>query len=225
MTQQGCIVMQRAMDVAQGRSRAALYHGIYQNLVRFAMDPFANYVVQHLLEVGDRAQNSQEFSGQFLQNCIELSCNKFASNVMEKALFHLDEATQHNLLFAIYSSGEDALYRMLQDSFGNYLIQSSIALAPYQDVQFMADKLRPVLQRTPYGHKIEGRLERRLKGKAVGTRSSAIGSTFKSNAMTHSQQRRGPGQGQGQSQTGHNSFTSGGSSSFSGSDNGEEEPW
>jgi hypothetical protein len=185
MTQHGCIVMQRAMDVARGPSRDALFKGIYQNLVRFSMDPFANYVVQHLLQVGDQAQNSLEFSGQFIPNCVELSCNKYASNVMEKALYRLDEATQHNLLVAIYSSGENALKRMLQ-GFGNYLIQSSIALAPYKDVEFMAGKLRAVLPGTQFASKIEGCLELRL-GKGVGIRSSAT----KSSPLSDSQQRPG----------------------------------
>jgi hypothetical protein len=170
-TQQGCIVMQRAMDIAQEPLRSGLFSAIYARLVQFSMDPFANYVVQHLLECGDRAMNSTAFGNAFAGHIVQLSCNKFASNVMEKALFHLTAEVQHTFLMEMYSGGDEVLFRMLQDSFGNYIIQSSIALASFKDVFFMSEKLRPVLQRTPYGHKIEARLDRRLKGKPVGTRS------------------------------------------------------
>jgi hypothetical protein len=166
--------MQRAMDVAQEPQRAALFSAIYSRLVQFSTDPFANYVVQHLLEVGDREANSAAFTQAFTGHVVTLSCNKFSSNVMEKALFHLLPESQHAFLMEMYSSGEETLFRMLQDSFGNYIIQSSIALASFKDVFFISEKLRPVLQRTPYGHKIEGRLDRRLKGKPVGTRSPMI---------------------------------------------------
>lgn len=222
-TQQGCIVMQRAMDTSTGHVRNELFDAIYQHLTRFAMDPFANYVVQHLLEVGDKSTNTMYFREAFLPHAVELSCNKFASNVMEKALFHLDESVQHEILVRIYSSGDEILYRMLQDSFGNYLIQSSIALAAYKDVFFMSEKLRPVLQRTPYGHKIEARLDRRLKGKAVGTRSPMIGATYKA------QQQGGRQHGGGHRGNHHGPNRSGSfndsASSYTGSDEAVEEPW
>lgn len=178
-TQQGCIVMQRAMDVAKGPVKYSLFSVIYQNLLQFAVDPFANYVVQHMLEVGDKEENSVAVHRAFHGHIFELSCNKFASNVIEKCMFHLCPEAQHEILMEMYNVPEETLHLMIQDSFGNYIIQSSIALAAFKDVFFISEKLKLVLQRTPYGHKIEARLERRLKGKPVGTRSPQIGANSK----------------------------------------------
>jgi hypothetical protein len=171
MTQQGCIVMQRSMDHAPpGLSRDKLYAAVCSNLVGFAKDPFANYVVQHLMEIGERNETSASMWKAFQGRVVELACNKFASNVIEKCLFHCTAEIQHEMLVEMYSVGPQMLYNMLQDSFGNYIIQSSIALATYRDIAFIDEQLRPVLAHTPYGHKIEGRLERRLKGKPVTAR-------------------------------------------------------
>lgn len=155
MTQQGCIVMQRAMDVAAEPLRSELFAAIYANLLIFAVDPFANYVVQHMLEVGSRAANSQAILNAFSGHVLELSCNKFSSNVVEKSLVHVEPEVQHALLMEMYSVDDEILLAMLQDSFGNYLIQSSIALADYKDVFFINEKLRSVLDRTPYGYKTD----------------------------------------------------------------------
>jgi len=191
-TQQGCIVMQRAMDHAPpGQARDALFNAISHNLVKFAKDPFANYVVQHLMEVGERSATSEFMWKAFQGHVVELACNKFASNVVEKCLFHCTAEIQHEILVEMYSVGHQGLYNMLQDSFGNYIIQSSIALATFRDVGLIDERLRPVLAHTPYGYKIEARLDRRLKGKPVTARTIT---TPQSAAPGPSTKRRGRGE-------------------------------
>uniref|UniRef100_A0A7S1L9G5 PUM-HD domain-containing protein n=1 Tax=Neobodo designis TaxID=312471 RepID=A0A7S1L9G5_NEODS len=194
MTQQGCIVMQRAMDNApQGPERDALFDAIAANLVAFAKDPFANYVVQHLMEVGERSETAGAMWKAFRGRVVELACNKFASNVVEKCLFHCTAEVQHEMLVEMYSGGPQVLHNMLQDSFGNYIVQSSIALATFRDIALIDDALRPVLAHTPYGHKIEARLDRRLKGKAVTARATAPASSSQPSAGPAGAARKGRG--------------------------------
>jgi hypothetical protein len=185
-TQQGCIIMQRAMDITPEPLKAQLFSTIFDHFLEFAVDPFANYVVQHMLEIADKELCSSAVLRAFQGNVVRLACNKFASNVLEKSLFHINSEAQHDILTELYDVDEDVLLAMLQDSFGNYFIQSSIALASFKDVNYINERLRPILQRTPYGHKIELRLERRLKGRPVGTRSSQIGANSKSSRQHRS---------------------------------------
>jgi len=124
--------------------------------------------------VGDRDLTSNALWKALQGSVVELSCNKFASNVVEKCLFHVTADVQHLILAEMYDAGPNVLYDMLQDSFGNYIIQSSIALATFRDVAFIDERLRPVLAHTPYGHKIEARLDRRLKGKPVTARTPLL---------------------------------------------------
>ena len=172
--------MQRAMDLCKEPQRSQLFSIIFDNIAEFAVDPFANYVVQHMLEIGEKDLVSSAVVRAFRGQVVRLSCNKFASNVMEKCLFHVTPDAQHELIQEMYDADGEVLYNMLQDSFGNYMIQSSIALATYKDVFYIQERLQNVLQRTPYGHKIELRIERRLKGRPVGTRSPQIGANSKS---------------------------------------------
>eukprot|EP00758_Cryptobia_borreli_P008940 Tbor_TRINITY_DN5429_c3_g4::TRINITY_DN5429_c3_g4_i1::g.24684::m.24684 len=174
-TQQGCIVTQRAMDISKDPQREQLFRAIMTHLLEFSLDPFANYVIQHLLEIGDTNANTNAILPIFKGRVRELSCNKFASNVVEKCLFHLSPNAQHEILMEMYDVSDEVLLNMLQDSFGNYIIQSSIALASSKDIGFISDRLRSVLMKTPYGHKIEARLDRRLKGKTMPPRNAMGG--------------------------------------------------
>lgn len=195
-TQQGCIVVQRAMDVAVGPQRAKLLESILSQFNTFCFDPFANYVLQHMFSVGCSDPDvCRGVWSQIQGNVIALSCNKFASNVVEKCLSNLPTEYQHEILKEMYDVPEERLLTMLQDSFGNYIVQSSIALAPQKDIPFMRTKLMAVLDRTPYGHKIESRLERRRKiGKndSNGLANGAHQSHTNGNAMqSHSSAQNG----------------------------------
>jgi hypothetical protein len=166
-TQQGCIAMQRVMDCASESQKAAMYDKIYEHLMEFAHDPFANYVIQYILENGDKATTSEKVWQYFKGNVTPLACNKFASNVVEKALHHTSPEVQHLIVSELYANSAEFLQGMLQDSFGNYIVQATIALCSFKDVWMISEKLKPILHTTPYGYKIAARLERRLKGKPL----------------------------------------------------------
>lgn len=194
-TQQGCIVAQRAMDCAKEPYKTQLFDAVLDRFIEFATDPFANYVVQHMLEVGDSNRITDAIQHLVKGRVRELSCNKFASNVVEKCLFHLTPKAQHDILVEMYDVPQEVIHAMLQDSFGNYIIQSSIALASTKDLHFIDGRLRAALQTTPYGSKIEARLDRRLKGKQVPTRSAQIGASSKSTRGGPGSQPRSPPNG------------------------------
>ena len=174
MTQQGCIAMQRTLDNCDAAMKEVIFKSIYSQLLDFAKDPFANYVVQYVLETCEKQAMSEEILKAFGGHVVELACNKFASNVIEKTLLWVTPEAQHTMILEMYDAPEDVLHKMLQDSFGNYIIQSSIAVAPFRDVWFISERLAPVLQHVPYGYKIEARLTRRLKGKSTTQTSTKM---------------------------------------------------
>jgi uncharacterized membrane-anchored protein YjiN (DUF445 family) len=166
-TQQGCIAMQRVMDCANPEQRQKMFDKIYDHLMEFSHDPFANYVIQYIVEKGEKATTSERIWSHFNGNVTALACNKFASNVVEKALHHTSPEVQHLVVSELYSNSAEFLQGMLQDSFGNYIVQATIALCSFKDVWMISEKLKPILHTTPYGYKIAARLERRLKGKPL----------------------------------------------------------
>lgn len=56
---------------------------ITQNALPLVQDPFGNYVVQYVLELGD-AKYSDDLIRRFIEPVRELSVQKFSSNVIEK---------------------------------------------------------------------------------------------------------------------------------------------
>jgi hypothetical protein len=166
-TQQGCIVIQRVLETAAPDRKKQIFDIVQRNVVSYAMDPYANYVVQYMFEMGHKDSNSECVRNYFAGSVNQLACDKYASNVVEKALHFTTSEAQHCIVDELYSVGPDRLVAMIQDSYGNYIIQATIALCSFRDVWMIAERLNPVLHLTPYGYKIASKLERRLKGKAL----------------------------------------------------------
>lgn len=67
-----------------------LVNVITQNALPLVQDPFGNYVVQYVLELGD-AKYSDNLIRRFIEPVRELSVQKFSSNVIEKVSFKVYE--------------------------------------------------------------------------------------------------------------------------------------
>ena len=166
-TQQGCIAIQRVLEVASPERRDQIHDLVQRNIVSYAMDPYANYVAQYMFENGDKERNSECVKEFFVGSTLQLATDKYASNVVEKALHFTTPEAQHCIVTELYGVDPEHLIALIQDSYGNYIIQATITLCCHRDVANIAEKLSPVLSQTPYGHKIASKLERRLKGKTV----------------------------------------------------------
>lgn len=79
----GCCVIQRCLDHASEAQKAQLMNAIIDHAFPLVQDPFGNYVLQYIFD-----QNMKSFSQRlcraFLGSVVNLSKQKFSSNVMEK---------------------------------------------------------------------------------------------------------------------------------------------
>jgi hypothetical protein len=71
---------------------------IINHALTLVQDPYGNYVVQYVLELGD-AQFSNRLIRQFIGNLSKLSTQKYSSNVMEKVYKELERSPVQNLIF------------------------------------------------------------------------------------------------------------------------------
>ncbi|CAE7237978.1 PUM2 [Symbiodinium necroappetens] len=135
--------------------------------MELATDQYGNYVVQHVMEHSSRPGDRQQVMNIVRKNILSLSCHKYASNVIEKALQCATPEERSHLVEAITGQQGDPhppLLVMMRDRFGNYIVQRVIALAqsPQRDLLFW--KLRehmPVLKKSnTYGKHIISALER-----------------------------------------------------------------
>jgi pumilio RNA-binding family len=126
-----------------------------------AKDAFGNYVVQYMIRSGELLKNSNAIVNGFCPRIIDLACDKFASNVLEKAIEAITADAVERIINEIYSVPQWQLQRLLNDGVGNYIVQASIASCTPQQLYMISSQLTPLLSQVPYGGKIEAKLQQR----------------------------------------------------------------
>ena len=130
----GCCVLQKCLNHVTPAQLNQFSLAIlqYDNFKVLINDQFGNYVLQYLISI-----NSLEVSFQVLQNfhqygIMNLCNSKFSSNVVEKYLKNCYNNESVNVAFAnlkfdlIYRILIDDLNTLINDPFGNYVIQTLI---------------------------------------------------------------------------------------------------
>lgn len=122
----GCCVFQRCLDAADDTQRAALVDKVIEHAIDLMQDPFSNYVVQYVLEnaIGDEGDR---IICQLRGRLVELSTQKFSSNVVEKCLAHASPTLLEPLIDELCE--RDVTRELLNDSYGNYVAQRALHVA------------------------------------------------------------------------------------------------
>ncbi|XVF36371.1 hypothetical protein REPUB_Repub19eG0053000 [Reevesia pubescens] len=122
----GCCALQQCVDHSKGEARAHLVGEIIANALHLAEDQYGNYVVQHLLGLKE-PQITVSLVRQLEGNFASLSCNRYGSNVVEKCLVESGEQQSTRIIMELLRS--PIVSRLLVDPFGNYVIQSALAVS------------------------------------------------------------------------------------------------
>ncbi|KAL5534613.1 hypothetical protein ACEPAG_1076 [Sanghuangporus baumii] len=156
----GCCVLQRCIDHASDHQRVQLVNEITYNALTLVQDPYGNYVVQYILDLND-SRFSDAVIRQFTGNVCALSVQKFSSNVIEKCIRVAETNTRKMLIDEILN--RTRLEKLLRDSFGNYCVQTALDYADPGQRALLVEGIRPILpliRNTPYGKRIQSKLQR-----------------------------------------------------------------
>lgn len=163
----GCRVIQRLIEYCASQQISTLLEEVLRNCPDLATDQYGNYVVQHVMEHSSRPGDRQMIMGIVRKGVLALSCHKYASNVIEKALACATVEERGALVTAIVGEPGEAhppLHTMMRDRFGNYIVQRVIALAQGPQREALLWKLHeqmPILKKSnTYGKHIISALER-----------------------------------------------------------------
>ena len=119
-------------------------------------DAFGNYVVQYVLELGQIEAGAAVMHA-LESHYAELSMQKFSSNVVEKCLKLGGLQTERETVVREIIVSP-LLPRLLQDSYGNYVVQSSLTISSgsslHQDLVDAIKPYLPALRGTPHGKRI-----------------------------------------------------------------------
>lgn len=149
----GCCVLQRCLDHGSPKQREQLSLRVAEIATSLSLDPFGNYVVQYVLSRGDEKSISIILE-HVRTNIISLSLHKFGSNVIERAL-RIHKLTDS--VIGVLLKNTDKFATLLNDPFGNYVLQTSLDVANSNDLAQLALSLQPYLaniKNTPHGRRI-----------------------------------------------------------------------
>ena len=155
----GCCVLQRCVDHADDAQRVALVEAIAEASLVLSQDPFGNYVVQYVLDLGFpwcNASVMRRLQGTYA----ELSTQKFSSNVVEKCLKRAAgrpelELNRNAVVVEIMHS--PLLDRLLMDPYGNYVVQSSLCVTHGTLRNELVERIKPhlpLIKNSPFGKRI-----------------------------------------------------------------------
>ncbi|XP_039033012.1 pumilio homolog 15-like isoform X2 [Hibiscus syriacus] len=147
----GCCALQHCVDHSKGKARERLVKKIIANALNLAEDQYGNYVVQHVLGLKDQ-YITESLLHQLQGNFASLSCNRYGSHVVEKCLVEWGEEESMRIIKELLRS--PIVSRLLVDPFGNYVIQSALAVSEghvYNDLLNLVWKNYPMMRSHVYG--------------------------------------------------------------------------
>ncbi|CAJ0847433.1 2603_t:CDS:2 [Entrophospora sp. SA101] len=139
----GCCVFQRCIDNGTKQQRILLLRTIIHHALTLSQDKYGNYVVQYAINFNNQ-QFTNALSRKILGHVYVLSIQQCSSNVVEALLISEIINCHH-------------IDRLLQDSFGNYVIQTALSQAGLDQKAELIKHLQPFLttiDNAPYGKKI-----------------------------------------------------------------------
>ncbi|XP_062076406.1 pumilio homolog 12 [Humulus lupulus] len=150
----GCCVLQKCLAYSNGDRRRHLICEIVANALVLSQDPYGNYVVQYIYELG--LQWAKLHLLDLLEGSFgDLSMQKHSSNVVEKSLKFCDEEGRTRIIQELIDNPK--LDQIMQDPYGNYVVQVAIELAKGSLHAKLVDAIKPhvaALRTSPYGKKV-----------------------------------------------------------------------
>lgn len=154
----GCCVLQRCLDYGGLSQRKQLSLKIAENATNLSLDPFGNYVVQYVLSRGDPT-SIDLILNHIKTNFVLLSLHKFGSNVIEKSL---RISALSKILINVLLDNTSHFPDLLNDPFGNYVLQTSLDVAQKPELFKLSQALHPLLpniRNTPHGRRILSKVQ------------------------------------------------------------------
>ena len=158
----GCRVLQAAIEsnLNPDLSKRAIEQLMHE-VADLSGHENANFVIQFLVQTDAYKYRDQIVKQLCLSDIYNLSCHKFASNVVEKALIHGTSNQRDDVIQAILESCQKmtdridlALTNFAADKYGNYVMQSALDVAAPMEKQLLVSYLRQnlsILLSSAYG--------------------------------------------------------------------------
>jgi len=132
----GCRVVQKAVEYILPDQQAIFVRELDVHVLKCVKDANGNHVVQKLIE--RVSPDRLEFVNSFRGNVYELSTHPYGCRVLQRCFEHLPEDITRPLLEELHKYTSN----LMQDQFGNYVVQFVLEHGTQHDRTLIVNKLR-----------------------------------------------------------------------------------
>ena len=142
--QYGCRVIQRLFHYCNNEQINKMLKEIFLYINELILDQYGNYVIQYILENNKNNNNLNEIYQSLKNHIYEYSFHKYASNVIEKALTYGNQRQKNEIINEIIlldEIQENTIISLVQNKFGNYVIQKIIEYSDFLTQKKIVQKI------------------------------------------------------------------------------------
>jgi len=161
--QHGLCVLKKCMTLAKPKDFMDLSKKILVKVLTLVNDQYGNYLIQHIIDrsiinrqnaidQGDTKLSPEEsgdainlLHSRLIGNYCRLSKQKFSSNVVEKCLRVGSPEWQSRIIEELMDKKSSPVLSLLQDSYGNYVMQNALNVAENQQASDLVRLIKPHL--------------------------------------------------------------------------------
>ena len=127
LDQSGSIFIQNSFESATPAEKTMVMEEIGHDMDKYITNVYGNYVIQHVVEQGNRASDKSAVANSLLEKVQSFALHQYASNVLEKCIEFCSQKDAESLIDNLIEGCEEGDFTspfslMINDKFGNYVV-------------------------------------------------------------------------------------------------------
>jgi hypothetical protein len=143
LLQQGATIFSTAITLGSYNQKEKICSKVIENLVKLINNKYGNYSVQAIINSLKEEKKILEPIYLYISsNIVELSKQKFSSNVTDTFIMKKDEFSKR-LIDDIIKNNQ--IKDMIKDQFGNYVIQKAMSISDEETLNKIIEQIKPII--------------------------------------------------------------------------------
>ena len=143
LLQQGATIFSTAISLGSYNQKEKMCNKINQNLNKLINNKYGNYSVQAIINaLKDEKKLIEPIYLYISNNIVELSNQKYSSNVVDTFIMKKDEFSKQ-IINEIIKNNQ--IKEMIKDQYGNYVIQKAMSISDSETLNKIIQQIKPVI--------------------------------------------------------------------------------
>jgi hypothetical protein len=143
LLQQGATIFSTAISLGSYNQKEKMCNKINQNLNKLINNKYGNYSVQAIINaLKDEKKLIEPIYLYISNNIVELSNQKYSSNVVDTFIMKKDEFSKQ-IINEIIKNNQ--IKDMIKDQYGNYVIQKAMSISNSETLNKIIQQIKPVI--------------------------------------------------------------------------------